>query len=121
MVNRHGSFLGGNSDPSRVSSQCKSTDVVSDGYGLIRTEASPATQVAVAHDGTLRGTEQAKAYVALLARAPAMRRLLDQALIFEADAFDADEPVSGADLVEWFAFWRLEVRTALSRPALAAS
>ena len=25
MVNRHGSFLGGNSDPSRVSSQCKST------------------------------------------------------------------------------------------------
>ena len=96
-------------------------DVVSDGYGLIRTEASPATQVAVAHDGTLRGTEQAKAYVALLARAPAMRRLLDQALIFEADAFDADEPVSGADLVEWFAFWRLEVRTALSRPALDAS
>ncbi|WP_211254400.1 hypothetical protein, partial [Roseomonas mucosa] len=28
MVNRHGSFLGGNSDPSRVSSQCKSTATI---------------------------------------------------------------------------------------------
>jgi hypothetical protein len=92
-------------------------DVVSDGYGLVRTEASPAALVAVAHDGTPRGVEQAQAHAALLARAPAMRRLLDQALGFEVDAFDADEPVSGADLVGWFAVWRLEVRAALSWPA----
>lgn len=91
-------------------------DVVSDGYGLVRTDRSPAVEVAIVHDGTDHGIGETEAYVALLARAPAMKRLLDEALAFEAEALDADEPVSGADLVEWFAGWRLDVRTLLTQP-----
>lgn len=93
-------------------------DVVSDGYGLIRTDRSPPVEVVVVHDhdGTDRGIGETEAHVALLARSPGMKRLLDQALAYEAAAFDEDEPVSGADLVEWFANWRGRVRTLLTRP-----
>ncbi|USQ74081.1 hypothetical protein NF552_23050 (plasmid) [Roseomonas mucosa] len=78
-------------------------DVVEDAYGLVRTDCSPPVEVAIVHDGTDRGVGETQIYVDLLARSPGMRRLLDEALLFEATAFDADEPVSGADLVEWFA------------------
>ena len=91
-------------------------DVLADGYGLIRTDCSPAVEVAIVHDGSDRGIGETEAYVALLARSPGMKRLLDDALAFEAEAFDEDEPVSGADLVDWFASWRLAVRALLTQP-----
>ena len=31
---------------------------------------------------------------------------LREVVIFRADAFEADEEISGADLLEWFAEWR---------------
>ncbi len=89
---------------------------VDDGYVLIRTDCSPTVEVAVVHDGADRGIGETEAYVALLARTPGMRRLLNEALAFEAKAFDDDEPVSGADLVQWFAEWRGRVRTQLTQP-----
>ena len=44
-----------------------------------------------------------------------LESLIREAVNFEADAFDADEGVNGADLVEWFAQWRLRARAA-TRP-----
>jgi hypothetical protein len=35
------------------------------------------------------------------------------ALAYEAEAFDGDEPVNGADLVDWFADWRADAKAAL--------
>jgi len=91
-------------------------DVMADGYGLVRTDCSPAVEIAIVHDGSDRGIGETEAYVALLARSPGMKRLLDEAVAFEAEAFDEDEPVSGADLVDWFAGWRDRVRTLLTQP-----
>ena len=91
-------------------------DVLADGYGLIRTDCSPPVEVAIVHDGSDRGIGETEAYVALLARSPGMKRLLDEAVAFEAEAFDEDEPVSGADLAQWFAEWRGRVRTLLTKP-----
>ena len=49
---------------------------------------------------------------------PAMRSLLAEALGAWSEQFDGpddrDLSVSGADLVEWFAEWRLRVRTELA-------
>lgn len=39
--------------------------------------------------------------------------VLREAVSFEAQAFDGDASVSGADLVEWFADWRCRARTAM--------
>ncbi len=38
---------------------------------------------------------------------------LQQALDYQAAAFDADEEVNGADLVEWFSDWRGRVKEAM--------
>jgi hypothetical protein len=46
--------------------------------------------------------------------------ILEEAIRFEADAFDSDQDISGADLVQWFADWRLRAR-ALAPSTLAAS
>lgn len=51
-------------------------------------------------------------------RAPPMVALLSEALEAFAPAFDADDHVSGADLVEWFACWRRRVANVLGAPAL---
>lgn len=41
---------------------------------------------------------------------PSLEALLDEAVNFEAEAFDEDQEISGADLVEWFAEWRCRAR-----------
>ena len=92
-------------------------DVVEDGYGLVRTAESPALVVAVLHDGTSRGHALAHGTAAVLAVAPAMRRLLDEALNIFREQFEEDEPVSGADLVDWFAGWRRKAGALLTQPA----
>lgn len=38
--------------------------------------------------------------------------LVDEALAYQAESFDADEPIDGGDLVEWFAAWRIALRDA---------
>ncbi len=51
---------------------------------------------------------------ALLAASKRMAELLSQALC-DWPQFDGDEDVSGDDLVDWFAQWRLRVRSALAQ------
>ncbi|WP_231866453.1 hypothetical protein, partial [Acetobacter cerevisiae] len=40
--------------------------------------------------------------------------LVNAALAWERDAFESDSPISGADLVDWFARWRLSLQAAVS-------
>ena len=56
----------------------------------------------------------ARRHAALFAASKRMAELLSQALC-DWPGFDGDEDVSGADLVDWFAQWRLRVRAALAR------
>jgi len=44
--------------------------------------------------------------------------MIREALDYEAVAFDRDDDVNGADLVEWFARWRERARVAIN-PASA--
>jgi hypothetical protein len=39
--------------------------------------------------------------------------LIHEALGYEAEAFDKDDPVNAADLVEWFAAWRDRAKSAV--------
>ena len=98
-------------------------DRVEDGFGLIRTDTSPAVEVAIVHDGSDRGIGEADQDVQLLGLSPVMLTLLQEALGAWAERFDApddapdgDHYVSGSDLVEWFAEWRLRVRGELAAP-----
>ena len=56
----------------------------------------------------------ARRHAALFAASKGMAELLSQALC-DWPQFDADEDVSGADLVDWFAQWRLRARRALAQ------
>ena len=42
-----------------------------------------------------------------------LESLIREAVNFEADAFNTDEDVNGADLLEWFARWRVRARAAV--------
>ena len=101
-------------------------DRVEDGFGLIRTDTSPAIEVAIVHDGSDRGIGEAEKYAQLLGLSPVMLTLLQEALGAWAEQFDApDDPgedvsVDGGDLVEWFADWRLRVREGLAAPPPSA-
>ncbi len=101
-------------------------DRVEDGFGLIRTDTSPAIEVAIVHDGSDRGIGEAEQYAQLLGLSPVMLMLLQEALGAWAEQFDApDDPdedvsVDGGDLVEWFADWRLRVREGLAAPPPSA-
>ena len=92
------------------------------GHALIRTDTSPATEVAVVHGGSGCGGGEPEQLAELLGLSPVMLELLREALGAWAEQFDGPEDedlsVSGADLVDWFADWRLRVRTALT-PASA--
>jgi hypothetical protein len=91
-----------------------------DGYGfdLIRTDCEPTDVVAVVYDSADRGVGEAMQYARLLALSPVMQALLAEALGAWSEQFDGPEDhdlsISGADLVEWFAEWRLRVRDQLS-------
>lgn len=43
------------------------------------------------------------------------RALIEEALAYEAEAFEADEEISGADLVAWFTEWRERAKKAIDR------
>ena len=93
-------------------------DLTDDDFGMIRCPDSPAVEVAVAHDGTRKGLRQAETIARLIINALQLRDLLFEATYVWADLFDAppdvDGHVSGADLVEWFAQWRLKAKAALA-------
>lgn len=93
-------------------------DRIGDGFGLIRTDTSPAVEVAIVHDGSDRAVGEAKQYAQLLGLSPVMLALLREALAAWAEQFDGPEDqdlsVSGADLVDWFSQWRLRVREQLT-------
>jgi len=40
--------------------------------------------------------------------------VIEEALGYEAEAFGEDHPVEGADLIEWFAQWRLRAQAAVA-------
>ena len=98
-----------------------------DRIGLIRTDTSPEVEVAIVHDGSDRAVGEAKQYAQLLGLSPVMLALLREALEAWAEQFDApddapdtDHYVSGADLVEFFAGWRMRVREQLTNPPAPA-
>src|SRR6266852_7507429 len=53
---------------------------------------------------------------------PSLESILHEAVNFEAEAFDDNQDINGADLVEWFAQWRRRarsiVRTSRPRPSV---
>ena len=96
-------------------------DRVEDGFGLVRTDTTPAVEVAIVHDGSDRGIGEAEQYAHLLGLSPVMLTLLREALAAWEEQFDApddapgrDHYVSGSDLIEWFSDWRLRVRRGLA-------
>jgi hypothetical protein len=42
---------------------------------------------------------------------PSLESILHEAVNFEAEAFDDNRDINGADLVEWFAQWRRRARS----------
>lgn len=42
-----------------------------------------------------------------------LRKLLQEAVNYEREAFEDNNHINGADLVEWFAGWRLRVEAQL--------
>jgi hypothetical protein len=48
--------------------------------------------------------------------------IIDEAISYAANAFDADQDISGSDLVEWFADWRRRARAIVgsNRPLQSA-
>ncbi len=89
-------------------------DRIEDGYGMIRTKESPAVQLAVLHDGTKIAAATAEKLASLCGYALIMRKLLVEATSAWTEQFDGDAEVPAADLVEWFASWRVVARAALS-------
>jgi hypothetical protein len=53
---------------------------------------------------------------------PSLESILYEAVNFEAEAFDDDQDINGADLVEWFAQWRRRARAMVhsNRPTQSA-
>jgi hypothetical protein len=89
-------------------------DLADDGFGVIRRQNGPAVEIAFVHDGTPEGVHQAEAIARLITVTPQLRDLLSEAIHVWAAAFDAPPDVegcvSGADLVDWFARWRLKAK-----------
>lgn len=50
----------------------------------------------------------------------ALDSLIHEALGYEADAFDNDQALSGADLLEWFAEWRERAKAVVMASGVAA-
>ena len=99
-------------------------DSMEGGFGLVWTDMNPSVEVAIVHDGSDRGVGEAGEYARLLSLSPTMLTLLREALGAWAMQFDgpngasdADLHVSGPDLLEWFAGWRMRVRQELRAEA----
>lgn len=87
-----------------------------DGFDLARTDWGEAVLVATVPDGAGYGVGEAEGHARLLARSPAMLRLLREVLGLFAAEFEAGKDVSGADLVERFAEWRSRAMVELAAP-----
>jgi len=89
-------------------------DPTGDGFAMIRCQDGPAAEIAVAHVGTPEGVDRAEAIARLITTTPQLRDLLSEAIHVWAAAFDAPPDVggcvSGGDLIDWFAQWRLRAK-----------
>ena len=93
------------------------SDGQGEGFELVQTDCETPITIAIVHDGADRGVGEAEAVARLLSAAPAMAAVLQEALGAWSPQFDGDPQrdvsVSGADLMDWFAQWRLRARNAL--------
>jgi len=92
-------------------------DAVADGFGLVRTAASRAVEVAVLHDGTTEARAEAQRCAWLLASAPAMLDLLTGVLATWGGMVKDDEAIDGGNAVDWLAAFTTEARAVLERMA----
>lgn len=63
--------------------------------------------------GPLLDTDEAR--LRMMAAAPELLEVLEDALDYRRDAFEGDESVSGADLVEFFSIWRERAKNAIAK------
>lgn len=56
---------------------------------------------------------KASAVARLRVERSAYKRLLEEAIAYEAEAFETGDEVQGGDLVEWFSAWRHRVMETL--------
>lgn len=93
-------------------------DLTDDDYGIIREPGGPRVEIAIAHDGTTEGVIEAEGLYFAIAALPALQAILTTAIGAWAGQFDeeadGDSEVPGAELVEWFAQWRLQAKEALA-------
>ena len=94
------------------------TSAASHGFELVNPESGDVA--AVVHDGADRGIGEAQGLAKIFATAPDMLVLLNEALAIQGGAFDRDEAVDAADLVDQVGRWRRKVKHALelTTPAL---
>ncbi len=71
-------------------------DRIGDGFGLIRTDTSPAVEVAIVHDGSDRAVAR-QAVAQLLGLSPVMLALLREALAAWTEQFDAPDDAPDTD------------------------
>lgn len=94
---------------------CKPDDEYA--FALSRTDFdAERVLVAMVPDGAGYGIGEAQGYAVLLARSPTMLRLLGEAFALFADEFQADGPINGGDLVDFFGAWRRRAIAELSAP-----
>ena len=70
-------------------------DPAGDGFAMIRCQDGRAVEVAVAHDGTREGVDQAEAIARLITATPQLRDLVSEAIHVWAAAFDAPPDIEG--------------------------
>jgi hypothetical protein len=88
-------------------------DFADDDFGIIREPGGPRVEIAIAHDGSTDGVLEAERAAAAIMALPALRDVLREATNAWGDAFNGDGHVSGADLLDWFAQWRLRAQAAI--------
>lgn len=81
---------------------------------LVIGSASTGTQASDFSNG-VQDYPEALANLKLAAAAPELLEALEDALDYRRDAFEGDESVSGADLVEFFSIWRERAKNAIAK------
>lgn len=93
-------------------------DFTDDDFGIIREPGGPRIEIAIVHGGTVDGVLEAERARTAITALPRLYRVLEEATQSWAEQFDGEEEtdlrVSGADLLDWFAQWRVKAKAALA-------
>jgi len=93
-------------------------DFTDDDFGIIREPGGPRIEIAIAHDGAVDGVLEAERARTAITALPRLYRVLQEATQSWAEQFDGEDEtdlrVSGADLLDWFAQWRVKAKAALA-------